>query len=73
MTPPVWPKILSLIFFSAAGAIILKIAYGYDVLEEHDPFIELAEKAMHTLMDAMIPGAFWVVCSTLFENGRYSY
>lgn len=40
---------------------MLSITYGLDVLPDGDPFIEVAEQAMHTLMAAMIPGAFWVV------------
>ncbi|KAI5920501.1 cytochrome P450 [Camillea tinctor] len=44
-----------------AGAIILKIAYGYKV-DEHsqDPFVELADAALDQFSQASVPGA-WLV------------
>jgi hypothetical protein len=32
-----------------AGAIILKISYGYDVMEHNDPFLDLAARAVDKL------------------------
>ena len=47
--------------FSAAGAIILSIAYGYDVSEgETDHFIQLAEMGLEEFSVAANPGAFLV-------------
>ncbi|KAI1759439.1 putative cytochrome P450 oxidoreductase OrdA-like protein [Hypoxylon sp. FL1150] len=44
-----------------AGAVILKIVYGYTV-ESHrdDPFIDMATRAMDHLSEACVPGAFMV-------------
>ncbi|KAI0033060.1 cytochrome P450 [Vararia minispora EC-137] len=33
-----------------AGQVILRIAYGIDVLAQNDPFVALAEKALHAIM-----------------------
>ncbi|KAG7085838.1 hypothetical protein E1B28_003375 [Marasmius oreades] len=43
-----------------AGAIIMKIAYGIEVLEENDPFVELIEYANDHFSAATAPGAFLV-------------
>ncbi|KAL0958419.1 hypothetical protein HGRIS_000559 [Hohenbuehelia grisea] len=43
-----------------AGKIILSIAYGIDVQPGNDPYIALAEEAIHCLVQAAIPGAFVV-------------
>ncbi|KAG7085837.1 hypothetical protein E1B28_003374 [Marasmius oreades] len=43
-----------------AGAIIMKIAYGIEVLEENDPFVELIEHANDNFSAATAPGAFLV-------------
>lgn len=40
---------------SVTGSVILSIAYGIDVLPEHDPYVELIEK---TTLTASIEGAF---------------
>jgi len=43
------------------GGIILKIAYGYDVvLEGNDPFVDLIEHANENFNVASVPGAFLV-------------
>ncbi|TFK25337.1 cytochrome P450 [Coprinopsis marcescibilis] len=39
---------------------ILSIAYGINVQEENDPFVQLAEDAMAPLITAGLPGAFLV-------------
>jgi hypothetical protein len=38
----------------------MNISYGIDVQESDDPYISLAEDALHGLNQAAIPGAFWV-------------
>ncbi|KAI0684085.1 cytochrome P450 [Cytidiella melzeri] len=43
-----------------AGAIILKLAYGYSAAEGHDPIVDLVERAMDTLKVSITPGA-WLV------------
>ncbi|KAF8897014.1 cytochrome P450 [Mucidula mucida] len=43
-----------------AGQIILRIAYGIEVLDDTDPFIIQAEKGMHALSIAGRAGAFLV-------------
>jgi hypothetical protein len=39
-----------------AGAIILKISYGYDVMEHNDPFINLAARAIDEMDTAAAHG-----------------
>ncbi|KAG2347075.1 cytochrome P450 [Suillus weaverae] len=43
-----------------AGAIILRFSYGYEVKENNDPFIDLAERAMDRFSRSAAPGAFIV-------------
>lgn len=43
-----------------AGAIILRISHGYEVKENNDPFIDLAEKATEQFSLATTPGGFLV-------------
>ncbi|KAG6881030.1 hypothetical protein C0995_003306, partial [Termitomyces sp. Mi166 len=43
-----------------AGAIILRISHGYEVKENNDPFVELADKATEQFSLATAPGA-WLV------------
>ncbi|KAG1788381.1 cytochrome P450 [Suillus variegatus] len=43
-----------------AGAIILRIAYGYEVKENDDPFIDLAGRAVHQFSRSSTLGAFMV-------------
>ncbi|KAF8550635.1 cytochrome P450 [Imleria badia] len=45
---------------STAGAIVLKVTYGYTVQEEKDPFVELADKVMAMVSLVATPGAFLV-------------
>lgn len=44
-----------------AGAVILKLSYGYTV-EPHgrDPLVDLADKAMEDFVSVVTPGA-WIV------------
>ncbi|KAG1854759.1 cytochrome P450 [Suillus tomentosus] len=43
-----------------AGAIILRITYGYKVKENNDPFIDLADRATHQFSRSSIFGTFMV-------------
>ena len=38
----------------------MKIGYGISVQESNDPYISMAEVALHGITEAGIPGAFWV-------------
>ncbi|KAF8905213.1 cytochrome P450 [Gymnopilus junonius] len=43
-----------------AGETIMAIAYGIQVQEYNDPYIDIAEKAVHTLLAAGAPGKYLV-------------
>ncbi|KAJ7607912.1 cytochrome P450 [Roridomyces roridus] len=43
-----------------AGRLIMETAYGIDVLPQNDPYVNLAEKALHSLAYALVPGRFIV-------------
>ncbi|KAG0702310.1 cytochrome P450 [Suillus ampliporus] len=43
-----------------AGAIILRISHGYEVKENDDPFIDLADRALDQFSRSTAPGAFMV-------------
>ncbi|KAG1723174.1 cytochrome P450, partial [Suillus paluster] len=43
-----------------AGAIILRISHGYEVKENNDPFIDLADRAVDRFSRSTAPGAFMV-------------
>ncbi|KAG2128053.1 cytochrome P450 [Suillus bovinus] len=43
-----------------AGAIILRISYGYEVKDNNDPFVDLVGRAMHQFSQANDPSAFMV-------------
>ncbi|KAG1756030.1 cytochrome P450 [Suillus lakei] len=43
-----------------AGAIILRISYGYEVKENNDPFVDLADRALEEFSRATAHGAFMV-------------
>jgi hypothetical protein len=45
---------------SAAGAIILKVTYGYEVQEKNDPFVSQVDLAMEQLAIVGVPGRFAV-------------
>ena len=38
----------------------MKIGYGIAVQDSNDPYISIAEKAFHGIVQAGIPGSFWV-------------
>lgn len=43
-----------------AGAIILRICYGYHIKERNDPFVALAAEALEQFSLATVPGEFLV-------------
>ncbi|KAG0699879.1 cytochrome P450 [Suillus ampliporus] len=43
-----------------AGAIILRISHGYEVKENDDPFVDLADRAVNIFSQSTAPGAFMV-------------
>ncbi|KAJ7230278.1 cytochrome P450 [Mycena pura] len=47
-------------FRHMAGGLILNVAYGIKVRPFDDPYIELAEEAMHSVSVVSIPGSFLV-------------
>ena len=54
------PILLQLTFLSSTGAIAISLAYGLKFRDVNDPFIGLAQRAIKSLLDAAIPGAFLV-------------
>ena len=48
------------IIISTFAATIMKIGYGITVQEFDDPYILIAEEVMNGVVEAGIPGAFWV-------------
>ena len=49
------------LLYRTAGAIILKIAYGYTIEPAgSDPFVELANRALEIFSESVIPGK-WIV------------
>ncbi|KAG2106491.1 cytochrome P450 [Suillus cothurnatus] len=54
------PKQLQAHIRHTAGAIILRISHGYEVKENNDPFIDLADRAMDHFSRSSAPGAFMV-------------
>lgn len=46
----------------STGALILKLTYGYDVMEDQheDPLVQIVQKAMQGFALASEPGAFFV-------------
>lgn len=45
---------------SLAGGTVLSIAYGIQVQDENDPYLEMSRLALQTLNSAAVPGAFLV-------------
>ncbi|KAG1855207.1 cytochrome P450 [Suillus subalutaceus] len=43
-----------------AGAVILRISHGYEVKENNDPFIDLADRVVTSASQTTAPGAFMV-------------
>ncbi|KAG1876537.1 cytochrome P450 [Suillus subalutaceus] len=51
-----------------AGAIILRISHGYEVKENNDPFIDLADRAVDQFSQCTAPGAFMVDIMPFLAN-----
>lgn len=43
-----------------AGAIILKVTYGYELKEGADPFVSMIEKVMDEFANVTTPGTYLV-------------
>lgn len=43
-----------------AGAVILRVTYGYTPREEADPLVDMAGTTMEDFADVMIPGKYMV-------------
>ncbi|KAJ7448564.1 cytochrome P450 [Mycena latifolia] len=43
-----------------AGEVIMSVAYGINVLPKNDPYVTLAEHAVHSFVFASVPGRFLV-------------
>lgn len=59
--------------YSTAGVIILKISYGYEVREERDPFVDLADEAVSYFSASTAPGAFVVDVLPIRMHHRHFY
>jgi hypothetical protein len=68
MSVSTWPFLLdlarreacSLLLFSSAGTIIVRIAYGYQAQHKEDPVVVLAEAAMRHFNRLRDPGLYLV-------------
>ena len=54
------PNILIDLENRTAGSVILRISHGYQVKENRDPFVEIADKATEQFSLATAPGGFLV-------------
>ncbi|KAJ7607961.1 cytochrome P450 [Roridomyces roridus] len=54
-------------FRYSTGALVLSILYGIEVLPRDDPYLNIAEKAMHGLAIGSLPGKFLVDTFPLLE------
>ncbi|KAF8510633.1 cytochrome P450 [Gautieria morchelliformis] len=54
-----------------AGATIMEIIYGIDVLPGGDPYIQLAEQATEAMLSAVIPGGFLVDTLPIYAYMKY--
>ena len=45
---------------SSTGALIMSLTYGFDIKSHDDPFLAAAERALVTIEEATVPGAFLV-------------
>jgi hypothetical protein len=55
-----WYYWLDNYFYSTAGAIILRICYGYEVKDDNDPLVDIAERALDQVARYGITGDFMV-------------
>ncbi|KAF8165086.1 cytochrome P450 [Crassisporium funariophilum] len=54
------PDDLAALIRKTAGAVVLRISHGYEVQENNDPFVELADQATEQFSLATAPGGFLV-------------
>ena len=58
--------------FSVTGALVMSLTYGFDIKSHEDPFLAAAERALHTIEAATVPGTFLVdtfpICTCHREN-----
>jgi hypothetical protein len=45
---------------SMAGTVVLSIAYGIEVRPDHDPYVDIGERALHAMAAAGNAGAYLV-------------
>lgn len=57
----------NVIRFRTIGGIALSLAYGLQIQPSNDPYIELAEKASASFLEAAVPGAFLVDVFPIFQ------
>ncbi|KAF9257842.1 cytochrome P450 [Marasmius fiardii PR-910] len=43
-----------------AGSVVLSVAYGLDIKPKGDPYVAIADAAMHPLLEALVPGKYLV-------------
>jgi hypothetical protein len=48
------------LYLSTFAATIMKIGYGIAVQDSDDPYISIAEEVLNGIIEAGIPGTFWV-------------
>jgi hypothetical protein len=53
------------------GALVMDITYGIRVRSSNDPYVNMAEEAMHGLSVASIPGTFLVVGPSVSRLFKY--
>lgn len=53
---------------SMAGETILSIAYGIQIKQDHDPYLEVSEAAVLPLVIAGVPGTFLVDSIPLLKH-----
>jgi hypothetical protein len=41
-------------------AVILKVAYGYQITSNDDPLVHLLDTSFHLMASITIPGKYWV-------------
>lgn len=53
-----WP--VAYLTLSSTGALIMSLTYGFDIKSHEDPFLTAAERALATIEETTVPGAFLV-------------
>jgi hypothetical protein len=61
---------------STTGALIMYLAYGFDIKSHEDPFLSAAERALVIMEEAVVPGTFLVnafpICTWSEEKCDFS-